>query len=301
LKSTTQKNPVIDSEYEFRRLMTRPRFAVPTILLFVLIVIAFVTASVLAINGTLPMFWAFVINTTCSYLAYTVLHEASHGLISTNRFLNDNIGRVGFLLVTLTPFFRTYRFLHMTHHRHTNDPDKDPDYFCGGGRAWTLPLRWMLMDSAYIATYFRAGGYSSRPLAEKVEFWLAVLFGAAILTTVCVMGWIVPFLVLYLIPTRVAQFFLAITFDYLPHFPHGAKAQDNKYQATNNRIGLDWLFAPLFVGQNYHLSHHLYPGAPFYRYKKVWLSRKTQHEARNPALVDGYRLAPIEQRLSMVE
>ncbi|WP_433884376.1 fatty acid desaturase [Pseudomonas vranovensis] len=291
----------VDCEDEFRRLMTRPRFAWPTIILFVVIMLAFILSTALAVSDRLAMGWAFVINTLCSYLAYTVLHEASHGLICANRFANDVIGRLGFLLVTLTPFLRTYRFLHMAHHHHTNDPRLDPDYSCGGGRAWTLPLRWLMMDSAYITTYFRNGSYQSRPTAEKVEFWLAWLFAVAVVVTVCLMGWIVPFLVLYLLPTRVAQFFLAITFDYLPHFPHATKAHDNKYQATNNRVGMDWLFFPLFVGQNYHLSHHIYPGAPFYRYKKVWLSRKTRHEAQAPALVPGHRLAPIKQPLSLAE
>lgn len=288
---------IVDSEEEFQRLLTRPRIAVPTVLLCVAILCAFIASTALAVTGAIPMYWAFVLNTCCSYASYTVLHEASHGLVSTNRALNDWIGRVGFLMVTLTPFFRAYRFLHMTHHQHTNDPHRDPDYFCGQGRAWTLPLRWMFMDSAYVSTYFKPGCYSARPTGEKVEFWLAMLLGASIVTVVVVMGWLVPFLVLYLIPTRVSLFFLAITFDYLPHFPHTSTAEGNKYRATNNRIGMDWLFAPLCIGQNYHLSHHLYPGAPFYRYKRVWLSRKTRHEAENPALVMGWRLAPAPGHL----
>lgn len=294
MSSASSHRYVVDSEEEFQRLLTRPRVAVPTVALCVAIVAVFVATTALAATGVIPMSVGFLVNTLCSYLAYTVLHEASHGLVSTNRRLNDMIGRVGFMLVTLTPFFRAYRFLHMTHHRHTNDRDKDPDYFCGRGRAWTLPLRWMFMDSAYVSTYFRPGCYSSRPLGEKVEFWLAMLLGVAIVVVMVVMDWMVPFLLLYLVPTRVSLFFLAITFDYLPHYPHTSTADQNKYRATNNRIGLDWIFAPLCVGQNYHLSHHLYPGAPFYRYKRVWLSRKSMHEAQDPALVLGWRLAPAE-------
>lgn len=298
MSSTSNPGYIVDPEEEFHRLLVRPAVAVPTVVLCAAIVVIFIVTTALAATGTIPMSVGFLVNTLCSYLACTVLHEAPHGLVSTNRTLNDMVGRVGFMLVTLTPFFRAYRFLHMTHHRHTNDPDMDPDYFCAQGRAWTLPLRWMFMDSAYVSTYFRAGCYSSRPVGEKVEFWLAMLLGVAIVALMVVMDWLVPFLVLYLIPTRVSLFFLAITFDFLPHFPHAATAAENKYRATNNRIGLDWIFAPLCVCQNYHLSHHLYPGAPFYRYKRVWLSRKTMHEAQDPALVMGWRLAPAQSMMA---
>lgn len=282
----------IASEVEFRKLMTRPKIAWPTIALCVVAVVTFIAACVAAVNGRIPMYTALILNTLCSYISYTVLHEASHGLVSRNRFLNDSVGRIGFVLVTLTPFFRAYRFLHMTHHRHTNDPDKDPDYFCGSGTAWTLPLHWLFMDMAYVTTYFRPGFYSSRPKIEKIDFWASMAFGAG-LVAVCVwQGWIVELLVLYLIPTRIAQFALAITFDYLPHVPHNVKAEDNRFGATNNRIGAEWFFGPLCIGQNYHLSHHLYPGAPFYRYRKVWLARQAMHQADKPATVYGWRLFP---------
>ena len=294
----SKSEQTLAADAQFRELMTRPDFAWPTIALCTLAVAVFAGATIAALLGHIPMLAALLLNTFSSYISYTVLHEGSHGLVSRNRFVNDTVGRIGFLLVTPTPFFKAYRFLHMTHHRFTNDPEKDPDYFCGSGSAWTLPLHWSLMDLAYVATYFRGGVYASRPRAEKVDFWASMLFGAA-LVGVCVwQGWIVELLVLYLIPTRIAQFVLAITFDFLPHFPHGVKAEDDRFRATNNRIGAEWFFAPLCIGQNYHLSHHLYPGAPFYRYRKVWMTRQAVHQADNPAAVHGWGLSPAASHVS---
>ncbi len=286
---------VIDSEDEFHRLMQRPAYAWPTILLTICIVVVSVVATVLALRGMIPVWLAVVLNTGCSYASYSVLHEASHGLISTNRFLNDNFGRIGMLMVSMTPFFRAYRFLHMTHHRFTNDPVKDPDYFCGSGSVWMLPVRWMLMDTAYIKTYFLPGHYEKRPRAEKIEFWLSMLFAVAVVTVFAFQGWIEEFLVYYFVPTRLALFLLAITFDYLPHYPHDTLAEDNKYRATGNRVGMEWLFNTLFIGHNYHLSHHLYPNAPFYRYRKLWFARKTLHELNNPMLVAAFGIAPVAE------
>lgn len=284
---------VVDSEDEFRRLMQRPVYAWPTIALTVAITVVFVGATALAVRGAIPMWLAVVLNSLCSYAAYSVLHEASHGLISTHRLLNDNLGRIGMLMVSITPFFRAYRFLHMTHHRFTNDPVRDPDYFCGSGPGWMLPIRWMVMDTAYVKTYFLPGHYDSRPREEKVEFWLSMVFAAVVLAVVLSQGWGVEFLVYYFIPTRVALFLLAITFDWLPHYPHDTPAEQNKYRATSNRVGMEWLLDVLFIGHNYHLAHHLYPTAPFYRYKRIWFARKTAHESHNPALVGALGVAPV--------
>ena len=80
--------------------------------------------------------------------------------------------------------------------------------------------------------------------------------------------------------------------DFLPHFPHETLAKDDRYQSTSNRVGMEWLLTPLFVYQNYHLVHHLYPTVPFYRTIKVWNAQKTFHEAQNPATVDAFGLKP---------
>jgi beta-carotene hydroxylase len=292
---TRQGDLIVDSEEEFRRLMQRPMYAWPTILLAIVIVVVSILSTASAFQGKIPIWVAVALNTACSYAAYSVLHEASHGLISTNRLINDNFGRIGMLMVTVTPFFRAYRFLHMTHHRFTNDPTRDPDYFCGMGPTWMLPIRWMVMDTAYIGTYFLPGHYDSRPREEKIGFWLSLVFAAILIAAFAILGLMWEFLIYYFIPTRVALFLLAITFDYLPHYPHDTRAEDNKYRATANRIGMEWLLNTLFIGHNYHLSHHLYPTAPFYRYRKIWFSRKTLHESNDPALVGALGVAPVAE------
>ena len=281
-----------EADLEFKKLMTKPVHAWPTIAIFVVYLTGFVASTYFALQGSLPIFAAVLINTICCYVSYTVLHEASHRLATQNTFLNEWMGRISMFFVSMAPFFKAYRFLHMAHHGHTNDAEKDPDYSCGMGPAWMLPFRWAVMDIAYVVTYFRAGYYPTRPTDEKVGFWLSFLFGASLLTVVIAMGWVEMFLLLYFIPTRFAVFFLAITFDYLPHVPHDTTAKENRYRATNNRIGMEWLFFPLFVGQNYHLSHHLFPSAPFYRYRKIWLVKQAELQSKNPALVYGAKLMP---------
>jgi fatty acid desaturase len=86
---------------------------------------------------------------------------------------------------------------------------------------------------------------------------------------------------------------LAITFDFLPHYPHQAQAKDQPFQCTSNRVGMEWLLTPVLLFQNYHLVHHLYPTVPFYRYLKIWYARKHYHQSQNPATTDAFSLSPI--------
>ena len=277
-------------EAALSKLVEKPDYSWPSIGLFIYIMISFSCSTVLAINNSIPIFVAILINALACYIAYTILHESAHGLISKNKYINNATGTLSLLFITPMPFFSTYRFLHMTHHRFVNVPEKDPDYFCGAGPNWSLPFRWMLMDIAYVMNYFTMGFYSTRPKKEKIEFWVATTFGVCLLSYLFTMGYFYQFFLLYFIPTRIALFFLAIMFDYLPHYPHKVTVQEDKYKATNNRIGLEWLLSPLFLGQNYHLSHHIYPNVPFYRYRKIWECRKEFHNANHAAEVKYYKL-----------
>ena len=60
---------------------------------------------------------------------------------------------------------------------------------------------------------------------------------------------------------------------------------DNPWQATNNRIGMEWLLTPVLLYQNYHLVHHLYPLAPFYRYIRLWKMAEEYHLSHQPLLM----------------
>ncbi len=277
---------------EFKALLVRPKCAWPTLALFAGICVCACAASSAALLGVFHWGGAVLVNACCSYVAYSIVHEAAHGLVCSKRGVNDWIGRISLAFITVTPFFYTYRFLHTTHHLHVNDPHRDPDYYCGGGRWWTLPLRWASIDLAYVRFYLRPEEFSSRPPNEKREFFGAVYFAVALFALVSVMGWWSEFLWLYVLPTRIGIFVLAVMFDYLPHYPHDYKAADDAFLASNNRVGFEWLLSPLLVGQNYHLTHHLYPSAPFYRYRAVWEARRSFHEDRPHGCVQFYRVTP---------
>ena len=275
----------------FKTLMKKPAVAWPTIILLVVSFVIFSLATIAHIEGALPLSWAILFNTIAAYMSFTPAHDASHGSVSANRALNDWVGRLATVLQSPVPFFRAFRYIHMQHHRFTNDKTKDPDLYVGSGPGWLLPLKWTTLDINYLYRYLNPSVFMKRPKSERREMLLALLFAALVLTVISANGWLNYYLLLFLIPGRITAIFLAITFDFLPHYPHQAQAKDQPFQCTSNRVGMEWLLTPVLLFQNYHLVHHLYPTVPFYRYLKIWYARKHYHQSQNPATTDAFSLS----------
>ena len=281
----------------FKALIKRPRVAWPTLILLVSAYAIFSLAILAYVEGYLPLFWAILLNSIASYMSFTVVRDASHSAVCSNQRLNDWAGRAGISLLEPGPFFLLFRYVHMQHHKFTNDSDKYPDSYSGTGPAWLLPFKWLTMDFIYFKEYFRPETFRKRPKAERRESFLAVLFAVAVIAGVTLAGLLEYYLLLFFLPTRIAKLWITLAFDFLPHYPHEVSAKQDRYRATSNRVGIEWLMTPLFIAQNYHLVHHLYPAVPFYRYLKIWNARKTYHESKNPAITDTFSLAPRETKV----
>ena len=281
-----------DDRELFEALTRRPRIAWPTIMLLVAAYALFGLSTFAYVKGYLPLYWAIVLNAIAAYMSFTPAHDATHNAVSTHRQLNDWVGRIATALQSPVPFFRTFRYIHMQHHRFVNDEEKDPDVYVGTGPLWLLPFKWATLDLNYFYYYFSSSVFMQRPKGERRELYVAGLFGLAVFTAVTLAGWLEYYLLLFLLPTRLMAVFLALSFDFLPHYPHQAHAKDEPFRCTSNRVGMEWLLTPVLLYQNYHLVHHLYPTVPFYRHLKVWNARKYYHESQNPAIVDTFSLGP---------
>jgi fatty acid desaturase len=290
--STT--GPQADDPELFKKLIRRPAIAWPILALLAsaCLIFSFSTFAFLVLG--LPLIWAMLLNAVASYMAFTVAHEATHSSVSSNQKVNDWAGRLAMVLLEPGPFFAVFRYIHMQHHKFTNDHEKDPDTYCGRGPAWLLPARWLTLDFVYFSNYLRSENFQKRPTREKREFALSILFMIAVITAMTLAGWLEYYLLLFFVPTRIAKLIIVIAFDFLPHHPHKITSKEDRYRCTSNRVGLEWLLTPLFIYQNYHLVHHLYPTVPFYRYLRIWEARRAHHESQNPATTGAFALAPRE-------
>jgi len=240
--------------------LSAPRLAWPTLIVLVAALALWLVAFALPLPASIPL------ATFAAYAVFTPLHEAAHrSLAPSARWLNELAGRLA--AIPLLGPFPAVRYLHLEHHKHTNDPAADPDVWSGRGPRWLLPVRWLTQDLHYYATY----AVRRRPLRERIETLatLAVFYGviAALAATghwrAVVFGWLVP--------ARLAIGVLAWAFDYLPHRPHVVTAREDRMAATRARPGTLAFLATF--GQSLHLVHHLYPGVPFYRYGIVYRER----------------------------
>jgi beta-carotene hydroxylase len=255
-------------------LLRTPRIAWPTLAVFAGAFAVWVASAASLAAGAAPAWLSLLLSTAAAFAIFTPLHDAAHRSLGDSRLLSEGVGRVA-ALVLAAPF-PAFRFVHLEHHRHTNDPLADPDYWSGRPPAWSRPLRWLTQDWHYYAFIFAAR--RSRPRGELAEVGIWLLLQLTGIGTALVAGHAAWLFLAWLLPARLALGLLAFAFDYLPHVPHAVLARDDPYRATLIRSNA-WL-TPLFLYQNYHLVHHLYPGVPFYRYAHVWYRQRQQLEAR---------------------
>ena len=128
-------------------------------------------STVCYIEGVWPWPVTTAINAVASYLLFTVAHDASHHSLSTSAAANTWMGRIATAFFAPHAGFRTWRFIHMQHHRFTNHDDgRDPDHYTMEGPAWQRPFRFATVDLHYLAFYLPQIG--RRPRREVVELVL---------------------------------------------------------------------------------------------------------------------------------
>lgn len=230
------------------------------------------------------------------FVMFTVLHDAAHYSISTYRWVNVAFGRVAMFFVSPLLSFKSFAFIHIEHHRNTNDGDNDPDHFVSAAPHWQLPVRFALMDVPYLK--FLLTNLSRRPRAELLETAGLMTFTASAIAVAVATGHFWTLAVVFLVPGRVAMFVLAWWFDWLPHHDIEETQQENRYRATRNRVGSEWILTPLLLSQNYHLVHHLHPSIPFHRYVAAWKRNEESYLERDARIdtVFGAELDAHEYR-----
>jgi fatty acid desaturase len=290
MTSATKAAPLPSSEQYFRQLLSSPEVAWPTIGLFILSVIVMGTSTVMAVAGQIPLWAGALVNGFAMYNLFSVGHDASHRSLSSNKTLNENLGRVAIMLMLPIAPFEAVRWIHMQHHRFTNS-EMDPDQFIHHCKWWKIPFNWPNVDVYYLMYFVKHGGehYSKhkRPVILSTSAFVALIT----LSVYLGYGWEVFFL--WFLASRVGLFLITCVFVYLPHFPGDVDAKDNVYHATTIRKGMEWLLTPLLVYQNYHLIHHLYPTAPFYRYQKIWHLKYGELVDNDPAVQTAFGLQPV--------
>ena len=244
-----------------------------TVALFLANAALWTLSLVAAIEHLWPLWVSLIFSTIAIYVNYTPLHEAVHGNIAAgNRNLtwaNEVIGTISGII--FFHGFALHRVTHLAHHANTNDPDRDPDHWAHGPPSLALAARCLtiLVPHERFGWQITAAAANGRPAMLRGFAERAVIYGG--LAALILTGHADAAILAVGLPAILASGALAFLFDWLVHQPHAAHVSD-RYRATNA-----FLFARghrtitvLYLWQNYHLIHHLFPRVPFYRYGKVF-------------------------------
>ena len=200
---------------------------------------------------------------------FTTLHETIHETAFKSQWLNRWVAFVTGFLVLLPPAW--FRFFHFAHHRHTHDPDNDPELmspkpetvwqylkYLSGIPYWTGMTKVVVANAlGRNADAFVPDKGREKVLAEARAFLAIYVLLAAISlvaqSTLLLWVWVVPALV--------GQPFLrAYLLAEHTRCPHVANMLENTRTTFTTRL-------VRFVAWNmpYHAEHHSYPAVPFHQ------------------------------------
>ena len=283
-------NNLINNKELFDSLRRKPKFAWPTIILFLICAGFIIGSTWAAIYGHISYLAGCLINGTAGYFLFSPMHDAIHASVGKSKTLNLWIGRITFLYFSSLVAFELMRFIHFRHHTNANGPGDEADHVVQSGPAWLRPLKWPFIDLIYGWKYLSY--WKDRPKSETRSVIIMFLTTLVVWPWLIFNGYLIELLMFWIIPQRISFFFISFIFVYLPHVPNEISEKEDAYRATSIREGMEWLLSPLMMYQNYHLVHHLYPSVPFYRIVKLWNSRLDEHLSHDPAIVPTIGLYP---------
>src|SRR5688572_15567254 len=226
---------------------------------------------------------------TRQHALFVIAHDAAHYLLYQRRWLNDAVGRICATVQGLS--MCTYRVIHRLHHNNLYG-ELDPDTALHGGypRGKAYLVKKLLKDLSGLTAwktyaYFLGGApglniatnVAIRPLddtsatlksAARNDRNLVIVFHVALLAVMAWSGYLVQYLVLWVLPlVTVVQAILRLR----AIAEHGATTDfSSPLTAARTNLGAAWLKWLIFPHQvNYHIEHHLYASVPHYNLPRL--------------------------------
>jgi len=238
-------------------------FAWKTLVLAIIVITAYTAIMMLFLLDRMSLALGILAASSIYYVGYTVFHEAVHGNIhgksQSLRWINDTIGYVMGQILCVS--FCAHKEQHLRNHNHRNERSHRE-------RAGLVPDAIAVAKLQY-RDFFTKNWFSSASTERRkvvVEIALMIFLRGALI-------------VIYT-PLETAIFFigslgfgviiLIFLFIWLVH-PNAKK--EHTYQNTTTFIfpkSIHKLLTWLWLFQNYHIIHHLFPRVPFYKYQGLF-------------------------------
>ncbi len=230
-----------------------------------------------ALWHALGTFWALPMTLLQGYFIaflFNVVHETAHQTAFRTRAANYALGHfAGFAVLLPYEYYRAY---HWQHHRHTQDPDKDPELSTPLPRTraaiawyWTGMPIWI--GRARMLWRHGVLGRVTVPWVPPEKRALIVrearlyLLGYATVIAASVFAGSAAALWLWIVPLMAGQFFLR---PYLLAEHTGCAHTAN--MLANTRTTYTNAFVQFIAwNMHFHAEHHAYPAVPFHALPKL--------------------------------
>ena len=221
------------------------------------------------IAAKIPFWWLLLVpqGILLAFL-FTLQHEATHKTPFASEWLNEWVGRLTGLAIVQP--FEWFRYFHLAHHRHTNDPQRDPELASEKPESW-ISFVWHLSAISYWGAKLRLlrrqafGDLAEEYLPERAHprvrrearimlmVYAAAIVFAVLVSPVPLWTWLAPLLLGF----PVLRLYLLAEHGRCPFV---ADMFDNTRTTYTNRI-------VRFLAWNmpYHAEHHVFPQVPFHK------------------------------------
>ena len=162
-------------------------------------------------------------------------------------------------VIPLVTPYRVLKYTHYEHHKHTNDPELDPDYDVHAKTDWHFLWKSILnrqpesgRNNAYPESLHRTG--KERVIVDGIIFqciYLATLFSLAW------SGFAIEAALLWWLPKHLGITYIEYYLSWAPHHPGKKQGRYNDTRGFKSYVG-----NILSLGMQYHIVHHLYPRIP---------------------------------------
>jgi len=231
-----------------------------------------IALSALALWNALGTWWAVPLTLLTGYFIaflFNALHEAAHQTPFRTRALNHALGHVaGFAVLLPCEYYRAY---HWEHHRHTQDPARDPElssplprsaaslaWYWTGLPIWFGRLRMLFVHGVLGRAMEPWVPESKRGLVVREARWYIAGYAAVIGASLAAQSMLAVWL--WIVPLMAGQLFLR---PYLLAEHTGCANTPNMLE--NTRTTTTNAFVRFFAwNMPYHAEHHAYPAVPFH-------------------------------------
>ncbi len=296
-----QTTDTLDQQANKRAQNYMGKLALPTVALALSVFTGYAVTLALTLAGLCPLIVAVPVIAVLTYLTYTVLHESAHGSISGShknlRWLNEALGYIAgwIIMIPLT----AHRHEHLAHHRHTNEPEADPDFVVSDITRSPFHAVWCA-TRVYLGqfTYYFKQRWQNAPRKQNIAFCLEtaliIIPRVALLASPLWLEAVSIFGLAWLLGLGITVFLFA----YLVHRPH----ENSGRFVDTSTIEASWrplnkLITLLWVYQNYHSIHHLFPRVPFYQYPSLFSDISPIMQAKGAPIyelgIKGMRRSPL--------